>query len=161
MPAHPPLRAAEFGAAASGNAESMSEPNSGSNDSRVNDSDVSEGGAKGSRTDGGRTGDGGGPRAAVRMTAFTPHGAERAMGLEPGDGPSGWVAAGRRAVLAAPGQTADLTRTAWTAVARHKPVTAGAGVGLAVALSAGSYVLGRRAERRARGPLTRLTGGRF
>jgi hypothetical protein len=144
----------------------MSEPDSGSNDSRGNDNHADESRAEDSRTpdirmDGSQTSDSRGPRAAVRMTAFAPHGAERAVGLEPGDSPAGRVAAGRRAVLAVPGRAADLARTAWTAAAGRKPVTAGAGVGLAAALSAGSYMLGRRAERRMRGPLTRLTGGRF
>ncbi|MEU6540026.1 hypothetical protein [Streptomyces sp. NPDC047000] len=100
-----------------------------------------------STTDGSITSDStanGERRGAVRMTAFAPHGAERAVAL----GPAGPTAA-------------RLARTVRAAVVPRKAAAAaGAGVGLAV-LGMGSYALGRRAERRARGPLTRLTRGRF
>ncbi|MEU0273283.1 hypothetical protein [Streptomyces sp. NPDC006307] len=48
----------------------------------------------------------------------------------------------------------------WTVVKARKAVVAGAGASVATAV-AGSYVLGRRAGLRQRGPLSRLTGGRL
>ncbi|MFK4149909.1 hypothetical protein [Streptomyces sp. NPDC004065] len=70
------------------------------------------------------------------------------------------VEAGRQALVSASGQVAATAKTAWTVVAQRKLVAAGLGGGLA-ALSAASYTVGRRAGRRAQGPLTRLTGGRL
>ncbi|MEU2060823.1 hypothetical protein [Streptomyces sp. NPDC013455] len=70
------------------------------------------------------------------------------------------VESGRRALITASGHVATTAKTAWVALAHRKLAAAGAGAGL-TALTAASYVLGRRAERRTRGPLTRLTGGRF
>ncbi|GAA1035996.1 hypothetical protein GCM10009566_02130 [Streptomyces murinus] len=75
-------------------------------------------------------------------------------------GAAGRVQAGRRAVVSASGHAVGLARTAWTVVARRKAVAAGAGVGLS-AMGALSYLAGRRAGRRTRGPITRLTGGRI
>jgi hypothetical protein len=70
------------------------------------------------------------------------------------------VEAGRQAVVQASGQVAATARTAMTVIAHRKIVAAGVGAGL-TALTAASYVAGRRAERHVRGPLTRLTGGRI
>ncbi|MEV8596001.1 hypothetical protein [Streptomyces sp. NPDC052012] len=70
------------------------------------------------------------------------------------------VEAGRRAVVATSGQVAAGAKTAWTVIANRKLVAAGVGAGL-TALSAASYAVGRRAERHAHGPLTRMTGGRI
>lgn len=70
------------------------------------------------------------------------------------------VEAGRQAVVTASGHVATTAKTAWTVIAHRKLVAAGVGAGL-TALSAASYAVGRRAERGAHGPLTRLTGGRI
>ncbi|MFB8245754.1 hypothetical protein ACFY3O_29185 [Streptomyces sp. NPDC001046] len=70
------------------------------------------------------------------------------------------VEAGRQAVVTASGHVAATAKTAWTVIAHRKLVAAGVGAGLTV-LSAASYAVGRRAERGAHGPLTRLTGGRI
>ncbi|WP_189782125.1 hypothetical protein [Streptomyces capitiformicae] len=70
------------------------------------------------------------------------------------------VEAGRHALVQASGQVAATARTAVTAIAHRKLVAAGVGAGL-TALTAASYVAGRRAERHVHGPLTRLTGGRI
>ncbi|MFB6849557.1 hypothetical protein ACFCXS_32505 [Streptomyces sp. NPDC056373] len=70
------------------------------------------------------------------------------------------VEAGRQAVVTASGHVATTAKTAWTVIAHRKIVAAGVGAGL-TALSAASYAVGRRAERGAHGPLTRLTGGRI
>ncbi|GAB2755502.1 hypothetical protein GCM10027072_61840 [Streptomyces bullii] len=70
------------------------------------------------------------------------------------------VEAGRQAIVTASGQVAATAKTAWTVIAERKLVAAGVGAGL-TALSAASYAVGRRAERQAYGPLTRLTGGRI
>ncbi|MYT69026.1 MULTISPECIES: hypothetical protein [unclassified Streptomyces] len=63
------------------------------------------------------------------------------------------------AATAAAGQAASAASTAWAALKDHKVVAAGVTAG-ATALVVGSYAAGRRAERGAQGPLTRLTGGR-
>ncbi|MEU1574043.1 hypothetical protein ABZ519_23355 [Streptomyces collinus] len=70
------------------------------------------------------------------------------------------VEAGRQAVVTASGHVATTAKTAWTVIAHRKLVAAGVGAGL-TALTAASYAVGRRAERGAHGPLTRLTGGRI
>lgn len=70
------------------------------------------------------------------------------------------VEAGRQAVVTASGHVAATAKTAWTVIAHRKLVAAGVGAGL-TALSAASYAVGRRAERGAHGPFTRLTGGRI
>ncbi|WP_200301543.1 hypothetical protein [Streptomyces adelaidensis] len=70
------------------------------------------------------------------------------------------VEAGRQAVVQASGQVAATAKTAVTVLAHRKFVAAGVGAGL-TALTAASYVAGRRAERHVHGPLTRLTGGRI
>lgn len=70
------------------------------------------------------------------------------------------VEAGRQAVVTASGHVAATAKTAWTVIAHRKLVAAGVGAGL-TALSAASYAVGRRAERHAYGPLTRMTGGRI
>ncbi|MFF7331218.1 hypothetical protein ACIQU5_18695 [Streptomyces sp. NPDC090306] len=70
------------------------------------------------------------------------------------------VEAGRRAVVTASGRVAASARTAWTSLADRKAVAAGVGAGL-TALTAVSFVAGRRTERRGHGPVTRLTGGRI
>ncbi|MDT0386392.1 MULTISPECIES: hypothetical protein [Streptomyces] len=70
------------------------------------------------------------------------------------------VEASRQAVATASGHVAATAKTAWTVIAHRKLVAAGVGAGL-TALSAASYAVGRRAERGAHGPLTRLTGGRI
>lgn len=70
------------------------------------------------------------------------------------------VEAGRQAVVTASGHVATTAKTAWTVIAHRKLVAAGVGAGL-TALSAASYAVGRRSERGAHGPLTRLTGGRI
>jgi hypothetical protein len=70
------------------------------------------------------------------------------------------VEAGRRAVVTASGQVAATARNAWTSVADRKLVATGVGAGL-TALTAASFLAGRRTERRGHGPVTRLTGGRF
>ncbi|CAL9349401.1 hypothetical protein [Streptomyces sp. NPDC057838] len=70
------------------------------------------------------------------------------------------VEASRQAVVTASGHVAATAKTAWTVIAHRKLVAAGVGAGL-TALSAASYAVGRRAERGAHGPLTRLTGGRI
>ncbi|MFE7900165.1 hypothetical protein ACFU3E_22095 [Streptomyces sp. NPDC057424] len=70
------------------------------------------------------------------------------------------VEAGRQAVVTASGHVATTAKTAWTVIAHRKFVAAGVGAGL-TALTAASYAVGRRAERGAHGPLTRLTGGRI
>lgn len=70
------------------------------------------------------------------------------------------VQAGRQAVVAASGQAAAFAKTAWTVIAHRKVLAAGVGAGLS-ALSATSYLVGRRSGRRTHGPITRLTGGRI
>ncbi|MFD3731944.1 hypothetical protein [Streptomyces sp. NPDC058632] len=89
-------------------------------------------------------------------------GAERAAGAANGAVQSAakGVEAGRKAVVATSGQVATTAVTAWTVLSNRKLVAAGVGAGLTV-LSAASYAVGRRAERHAHGPLTRMTGGRI
>jgi hypothetical protein len=70
------------------------------------------------------------------------------------------VQAGRQAVIAASGQAVAFAKTAWTLIAQRKLIAAGVGAGVS-ALSATSYLAGRRAGRRTHGPITRLTGGRI
>ncbi|MGW4568299.1 hypothetical protein ACWEN3_40070 [Streptomyces sp. NPDC004561] len=67
---------------------------------------------------------------------------------------------GRQMVVAASGQVAGSAKTALAVIAHRKLIAAGAGAGLTL-LSAASYAMGRRAERRTNGPLTRFTGGRI
>ncbi|MFF3348975.1 hypothetical protein [Streptomyces sp. NPDC002779] len=70
------------------------------------------------------------------------------------------VQAGRKAVVTASGQAVALATTAWTLIANRKLVAAGVGAGLS-AVTATSYLAGRRAGRRTLGPITRMTGGRI
>jgi hypothetical protein len=70
------------------------------------------------------------------------------------------VEASRQAIVSASGQVAAGAKTAWTVLSHRKLVTAGVGAGL-TALSAASFVAGRRAERQTQGPLTRMIGGRI
>ncbi|MFD7712447.1 hypothetical protein ACFV6E_26335 [Streptomyces sp. NPDC059785] len=70
------------------------------------------------------------------------------------------VEVGRQAIVSASGQVAAGAKTAWLVISHRKLVAAGVGAGL-TALSAVSFVAGRRAERHTYGPVTRLTGGRF
>ncbi|WP_428956685.1 hypothetical protein [Streptomyces sp. cg35] len=69
------------------------------------------------------------------------------------------VTTARDNVTAAAGQVASAATTAWTALKNPKVIAAGATVGVS-ALTAASFVAGRRAERAGQGPVTRLTGGR-
>ncbi|MGX1548118.1 hypothetical protein [Streptomyces adustus] len=70
------------------------------------------------------------------------------------------VEVGRQAIVTSAGQVAATAQTAWTAVARRRLTAAGVGAGL-TALTTVSYLAGRRSQRQAQGPLTRLTGGRI
>lgn len=70
------------------------------------------------------------------------------------------VNAGRQVVVDASGQAVALATTAWTLIAHRKLLAAGVGVGLS-ALTATSYLAGRRSGRHTHGPITRLTGGRI
>jgi cytoskeletal protein RodZ len=70
------------------------------------------------------------------------------------------VETGRQALVSASGQVAAGARTAWTVISHRKIVAAGVGAGL-TALSAASFVAGRRAERHTQGPITRMIGGRI
>lgn len=70
------------------------------------------------------------------------------------------VQAGRQAVIDASGQAAAFAKTTWTLIAHRRILAAGVGAGLSV-LGATSYLAGRRAGRRTHGPITRLTGGRI
>ena len=88
------------------------------------------------------------PRATTGAVQSAAHGAARG------------VEAGRQAIVATSGQVAATARTAWTVIAHRKLVAAGVGAGLS-ALTAASYVAGRRAASHPHGPLTRLTGGRI
>ncbi|WP_261953616.1 hypothetical protein [Streptomyces nigrescens] len=70
------------------------------------------------------------------------------------------VESGRQALITASGRVAATAKTAWVVLAHRKWVATGMGAG-AIALSAASYGIGRRAERHSHGPLTRLTQGRI
>jgi cystathionine beta-lyase/cystathionine gamma-synthase len=70
------------------------------------------------------------------------------------------VEVGRQAIVSASGQVAAGAKTAWVVLNNRKLVAAGLGAGL-TALSAASFVAGRRTERHTHGPVTRLTGGRI
>ncbi|MFG3281552.1 hypothetical protein [Streptomyces sp. NPDC048111] len=68
--------------------------------------------------------------------------------------------AGGEMLSAVPGKSIKVASTAWTVVRKRKQIAVGVGGG-AVAALAGAYSLGRATARRAQGPFTRATGGRF
>lgn len=68
------------------------------------------------------------------------------------------VEAGRQALESVAGKVSSTASTAWVLINARKAVIAGAGAG-AVAIGAASFVAGRKAEQRTRGPLTRLLSG--
>ncbi|SDJ55103.1 hypothetical protein [Streptomyces indicus] len=70
------------------------------------------------------------------------------------------IESGRKAVTSAVGQAGAVALTAWTVLKNRKLIAAGAALGV-TAVSAGSYAVGRRAERGRRGPVARWTGGRL
>ncbi|MFD9334497.1 hypothetical protein ACFWBF_08790 [Streptomyces sp. NPDC060028] len=66
----------------------------------------------------------------------------------------------RKSLGSATRQTLGKATAAWTVVKARKATALGAGAAT-VAVTAGSYAVGRRAGLRRRGPLSRLTGGRL
>lgn len=147
-----------FALRASGNAEFMTQTNSGTNKASVNKTrrataKVTAPAAKAAGKAAEKSDEVASEAAGV---------AERAAGAGASvvRGTAERVQAGREAVVAASGHAVGFAKTAWTVVARRKAIAAGAGVGLS-ALGAASYLAGHRAGRRTLGPITRLTGGRI